>query len=276
MDHAYEQVIKCYERRGLEETLLNAIQKELGDGNDLSPDNLAPVDEFHIRGREATAKLTELLGELDGLEVLDVGCGLGGTARYLASSFDCRVTGIDLTPTYVSLAEKLSKMVGLEEKVSFYEASALELPFPDGQFDVVWMEHVQMNIPPKDQLIHEIKRVLRPDGIFVFHEIFSTSETEPYLPVPWADVSSGSFLVSPQEFRSTLQEAGLEITQWEDVSQPSLQWFNAVTQRLAESGPPPLGLHLLLGEAAPTKLGNVGKNLQENRICVVQSLCRKR
>lgn len=132
-----------------------------------------------------------------------------------------------------------------------------------------------MNIPSKDELIREIKRVLKPDGVFAFHEIFSSSKAEPHLPVPWADLSSASFLVSPEEFRRTLEGTGLEVIQWEDVSQPSLQWFDSVTQRLAESGRPPLGLHLLMGEAAPTKLGNVGKNLQENRICVVQSLCRK-
>lgn len=185
------------------------------------------------------------------------------------------LTGIDLIPAHISLAEKLSEMVGLEEKTSYYEASALELPFSDGQFDVVWMDHIQMNIRSKDQLIDEIARVLGPDGVFVFHEIFSTSEAEPHLPVPWADVSSGSFPVSQEDFPGTLEKAGLEIIQWEDVSQPSSQWFDSVTQQLAESGPPPLGLHLLMGETAPTKLGNVGKNLQENRISVVQSLCRR-
>lgn len=275
MERAYEHVIKCYDRTGLEETLLNEIQKELADETELTPENLAPVDEFHIRGREATVELAGLLGDLDGKEILDVGCGLGGTARYLASSFDCRVSGIDLTPAYISLAEKLSEMVGLEGKTNFYEASALELPFSDGQFDIAWMEHVQMNIPSKDQLARELARVLRRDGRLVLHEIFSTSEAEPHLPVPWADVSSGSFLVSPEDFRGALENAGLEVIQWEDVSQRSLQWFDAVTQQLSESGPPPLGLHLLMGEAAPTKLGNVGKNLKEKRICVVQAVCRK-
>ncbi|MGM0589589.1 MAG: class I SAM-dependent methyltransferase [Bacteroidota bacterium] len=275
MSQTYKHIIGCYDRDGLIETLLKAIQEELGDGPDLNPENLAPVDEFHIRGREATTELTKLLGEVDGLKVLDIGCGLGGTARYLASDFNCHVTGIDLTPTYVSLAEKLSEMVGLEDKTNFYEASALELPFSEGQFDVVWMEHVQMNIPSKDQLISEIERVLRPNGVLLFHEIFESSEGEPHFPVPWADESSGSFLVTPEDFQNSLEKADLEVIQWENVSQPSLQWFDSVTDQLAQTGPPPLGLHLLMGEAAPTKLNNVGKNLQENRICVFQSMCRK-
>ena len=276
MEQTYEQVIRCYDRQGLEETLLQAIQNALGEKPDIKSRDLAPIDEFHIRGQESTVELARLLGEFGGSEVLDVGCGLGGTARYLASSFNCRVTGIDLTPTYVSLAEKCSQMVGLADETSFYEASALELPFPDGEFDVAWMEHVQMNIPQKDQLASEVARVLKQDGIYVFHEIFSVSEAEPHLPVPWADVPSGSFLVSRDDFRLSLEEAGLESIQWKDMTQPSLQWYNTVMERLSKSGPPPLGLHLLMGEAARTKLGNVGKNLEENRICVAQSMYRKR
>lgn len=276
MAETYDHIIRCYDRKGLEDTLMRAIQKELGDKPELSPDDLAPIDEFHIRGREATKELAELLGELNNLEVLDIGCGLGGTARYLASNFDCLVTGIDLTPTYISLAEKLSQMVGLTNETSFYEASALELPFPDGKFDVAWMEHVQMNIPSKDQLAVELARVLQQDGMLVFYEIFSVSGAEPHFPVPWADNPSGSFLVSKEDFRHTLEEAGLEVVQWKGMTEPSLQWFNNVTQQLAESGPPPLGLHLLMGEAAQKKLGNVGKSLDENRICVAQSICRKR
>ena len=144
--------VNCYNRKGLADTLLSAIQKELGDKPQLKPDDLAPIDEFHIRGRESTKELAGLLGEFDSQEILDVGCGLGGTARYLASSFGCRVTGIDLTPTYISLAERLSQMVGLTNETNFYEASAVELPFPEEEFDIAWMEHVQMNIPSKDQL----------------------------------------------------------------------------------------------------------------------------
>jgi ubiquinone/menaquinone biosynthesis C-methylase UbiE len=276
MMETYEQIIRCYDRKELEDTLLRAIQKELGDRSKINPDDLAPIDEFHIRGREATKELAELLGKINNLEILDVGCGIGGTARYLASSFDCRVTGIDLTPTYISLAEKLSHMVGLSKETSFYEASALDLPFSNEEYDVVWMEHVQMNIPSKGKLASELARVLRQDGIVVFHEIFSDSGDNPHFPVPWADGPSGSFLVSKENFQNALKEAGLEVVQWKDVTEPSLQWFNNVTQRLAESAPPPLGLHLLMGAAAQTKLGNVGKNLKENRICVAQSICRKR
>jgi len=276
MNQTYEHVLKCYDRKGLEEALLRKIQNEFYDRSELRSEDFAPIDEFHIRGREATVELTELLGVVDGLEVLDVGCGLGGTARYLAANFNCRVTGIDLTPTYISLAQKLSQKVDLAEETRFQTASALEIPFVDELFEVVWMEHVQMNIPSKKQLAIELARSLHKDGRLVLHEIFSVAGAEPHFPVPWADESFGSFLVTPDDFHDALDAAGLELIQWREVTQISLQWFENLTKRMSESGPPPLGIHLLMGEQAKTKLENVGKNLQENRICVVQAVYRKR
>ncbi len=151
-------------------------------------------------------------------------------------------------------------MVGLSKETSFYkETSALDLPFSNEEYEVVWMEHVQMNIPSKGKFATELARVLRQDGMVVFHKIFSDSGDDPHFPVPWADGPSGNFLVSKENFQNALKEAGLEVIQWKDVTEPSLQWFDDVTQRLADSGPPQLGLHLLMGETAQTKLGNVGK-----------------
>lgn len=276
MKQAHEHVLKCYDRKGVEEIILQSIQKGFDDRSELRTEDLAPIDEFHIRGREATVELTELLEAVNDLKVLDVGCGLGGTARYLAANFNCHVTGIDLTPTYISLAEKLSQKVNLAEDLSFQTASALEIPFVDELFDVVWMEHVQMNIPSKKQLALELARSLHRDGKLVLHEIFSGAGAEPHFPVPWADVSHGSFLITPDDFHDTLDATGLELIQWRDVTQPSLHWFDNVTKRMSESGPPALGIHLLMGEDAKTKLENVGKNLKENRICVVQAVYRKR
>lgn len=275
MEKIHEHVLTTYDRDGLEEVVLGTLQAEFNDLSQLDPIELAPLDEFHIRGRSSTVELAELVGDLSGLEVLDVGSGLGGTARYLASKFGCPVTGIDLSSAYVSLAERLSELVGLSQETSFDQAPALDIPFPEARFDVVWMEHVQMNIPRKDRLAVELSRVLRGGGRLAFHEIFSGPGPEPYFPVPWADDPSGSSLVSPQDFRYSLEQAGLQVIHWEDVTQPSLQWATGLMQRLDESGPPPLGLHLLMGESAPAKLENVGKNLQDDRICVIQAVLRK-
>lgn len=270
-----EHVLGTYGLEGLEEAVLDALQGEFGDLSELEPDDLAPLDEFHIRGRASTVELAELVGDLSGLQVLDVGSGLGGTARYLASNYGAHVTGIDLTPAYVSLAQRLSEFVGLANEAKFQQAPALDIPSPDAEFDLVWMEHVQMNIPSKDRLAKELARVLRGGGKLAFHEIFSVAGAEPHFPVPWADAPFASALVPAEDFRGSLERAGLEAVEWQDVTQPSSQWANNILHRVEESGPPPIGLHLLMGESAPTKLGNVGKNLAEDRICVVQAVFQK-
>ena len=107
-----------------------------------------------------------------GLKVLDVGSGLGGSARYLAGEHGCRVTGIDLTKEYVDVANALAELVGMKNLVTFRQASALDLPFADGSFDVVWTQHVQMNIADKRAFYSQIARVLAPRGRLLFHDIF--------------------------------------------------------------------------------------------------------
>lgn len=267
-----ERVVGHYDRSGLEERVLAALREHFGELSGLDPADLNALDEFHIRGRESTEELAARLALPENGAVLDIGCGLGGTVRYLASRGDCRVTGIDLTPGYIALAEKLSAAVGLADRTEFRCASATGLPFEDGRFDMVWMAHVQMNIEDKAQLAREILRVLRPGGRFAMHEIFGTTGRQPRFPVPWSDGPEGSFLVSPEDFRAELERAGLRTEVWEDVSRPSLDWASSTIERLRETGPPPVGLHLLMGEDAPIKLNNVRHSLEEGRIRVMQGV----
>ena len=134
---------------GILDSRLGTLTAMGKDVDDLKPSDLAPVDEFHIRGREATLELADRADIRPGMKVLDVGCGLGGSVRFLAAERDCHATGIDLTEEYIDVSISLAKLVGLEGKVDFHCGSALELPFDDGAFDLVWTEHVQMNIEDK-------------------------------------------------------------------------------------------------------------------------------
>lgn len=248
---------------------------ELGkDLNHLSIEDLAPVDEFHVRGREATIELAQRAGFGPGMHLLDVGSGVGGSARYLVESHGARVTGIDLTPDFVEAARQLSDWVGLSEKTDFKVANALELPFSDSSFDGAWTEHVQMNVQDKSRFYGEIGRVVRPGGKFAFHDVFA-GNGEVLYPVPWASEPAISFLATPEEAFACIRSAGFELKEVEDVTEKSSIWFNAMIAKAAERGPLPLGLHLLMGSTTKEKLSNIARNLQEGRIRTIQAVAVK-
>ncbi len=275
MNSFREHVEQHYGRGRILDSITAALRETGKDLARLKPEDLAPVDEFHIRGREATVELARRASLKPGSHVLDVGCGLGGSARYLAAEHQCRVTGIDLTQEYVDVAGALAGMVGLSDKVAFRQASALDMPFDDGAFDVVWTEHVQMNIADKYAFYREIGRVTRPEGVLLFHDIFQGKGGPLHYPVPWAEESSISFLAAPDEVRETLETFGFVIHDWVDKSEPSLQWIVTAIEKLNVSGPPPLGTHLLMGDTAKTKLENAIRNLREGRFVVYQARAEK-
>jgi len=276
MTETRQTVAAHYGVGGLLDSILTALRNNGNYIDVLEPSDLAPVDEFHIRGREATVELADRAGLAPGLRVLDVGCGLGGTVRYLAVERECHSTGLDLTQEYIDVASALSNLVGLEDRVVLHCGSAQELPFDENSFDVVWTEHAQINIEDKDAFYAEMSRVLKRGGRLAFHDIFQGNGGEPLYPVPWAEDESISFLSSLDVLQRTLERVGFEIRDWEDKSQHSEEWLSAVVAKLQESGPPPLGLHLLMGETSEVKFQNQIRNLQEGRIVVIQAVAEKR
>ncbi|MHC4687145.1 MAG: class I SAM-dependent methyltransferase, partial [Planctomycetota bacterium] len=231
------------------------------DVNSLTVDDLAPIDEFHTRGREATREVAELVNLKASDLVLDVGCGLGGTARHLAEQYKCNLIGIDLTEEYISVGTKLTELVNLSDRVELRYGSALDIPYGDERFDIVWTQHVQMNIADKNRFYSEIVRVLKPGGRFLFHDIFRGSGESPFYPAPWAEDESMSALVTETEARSTIEEVGLEIDQWIGKVQESIEFFERVLSKIEADGPPPIGIHLLMGGNAKDKLRNYARNL---------------
>ena len=245
------------------------------DVNSLTVDDLAPIDEFHIRGRESTLEVAELskLGASD--LVLDVGCGLGGTARYLSEKFKCNVVGIDLTEEYISIGKKLTEFVGLSDRVELSYGSALKIPYEDERFDIVWTEHVQMNIADKNRFYSEIARVLKPGGCLLFHDIFRGLGDPPFYPTPWAENESISTLITGREARSIIEQVGLKIDQWLVKVQESIEFFQRILARIEADGPPPIGTHLLMGDNAKDKLQNILRNLSEDRVSVALGMAHK-
>jgi len=210
-------------------------------------DDLAPVDEFHIGGRQASEDFIGQVGLSSGDLVLDVGCGIGGTARYVASTCGCRVSGIDLTPEYIETGQALCAWVGLAGRVDLSHGSALAMPFESAHFDAAIMLHVGMNIADKAGLFAEVNRVLRPGGTFGVYDIMRTSDDPLVYPVPWATVPETSAVAAPQDYRKALADSGFEMTSERDRRDFAAAFFAALRKRIdAAGGPPPLGLHILL------------------------------
>jgi len=270
-----QTVERHYGRGDILGTILTALRGRGHDRTPVAPADIAPVDEFHMRGREATIELARRARLEPGLRVLDVGCGLGGSARFLSAEHRCKVVGIDLTHEYVEAARALAELVGLDGAVKFQQANALDLPFHDASFDVAWTEHIQMNIADKNAFYAEIARVLAPGGRLVFHDIFQGPGGAPHFPVPWAETPDFSFLATPDAIRGTLRAVGFEITDWEDTTPVSYEYFSAAAEKLKTAGPPPIGIHLLMGPTAGAKFENVVRNLAEGRTVVFQAVARK-
>ena len=265
-----------YGRKGLGERIIAALRETGKDPDTITADDLAPVAEFHIGGQAATLELAQLAGMGAGMRVLDIGSGLGGPARTLAQHYGCKVTGLDLTEEFCRVATMLTEMCGMQKQVSFRHGNALDMPFDDNSFDLVWTQQAGMNIEDKLRLYQEVNRVLAIGGRLVFQEVLCGPETPLRLPVPWASEAGLSFLLPPDTIRDLLAKAGFREMIWHDVTAQYKDEYRKLAAQTADpAGPQPLGVHLILGPEAGEMRRNVVRNLEEQRIVLVQGVLKK-
>lgn len=270
-----DSVERFYGAEGnLVEEIVETLRRSGRDMDTLKADDLAIVDEFHIRGRKATLELAEQMELDENSRVLDIGSGLGGPARTIAAAFGCHVTGIDLTQSFCNAANLLSEWVGIGDRVRFEQGDATELPFDADTFDAAMTIHVAMNIPAKDRMYEEAHRVVKPGGIFAVYDVLKGEEGDVLFPVPWARDPSISFLATPQETRSLLENAGFAIQSVHDSTEESQEFFEAMAARMAETGESPVLWRAFLGDAFPEMARNQLRNVSERRIRTVSYFCR--
>jgi sarcosine/dimethylglycine N-methyltransferase len=251
-----------YRATGLIERLKAALTAFGPDEQRPTPQRLATLDQFHTRGLAATVELAKLAGITADMTVLDVGSGVGGPARFLAATYGCQVTGVDLSEPFVDAARYLTERTGQSERVSFETASALDLPFDDGHFDVVLLQHVAMNIADRARLYREIRRVLKSGGRFAIFDVVLNSG-DPHYPVPWARTPATSFLLTAAATREAIEPAGFRTLAWQDDTEAANAWF----AQLRASGPPPSpNLGVVMGPDFVQLTANLGRNLMEGRL----------
>ncbi len=268
-------VASHYAREGeLTGRILSALTAAGKDLDGLTAEDLSPYDQFHSRGHQATAELAQLLNPQRGQVVLDLGCVLGGPARWLAGERGFRVVGLDLTEVYCRTAHELSARVGLAKQTGFVCADALALPFAAGAFDLVWTQHAAMNIADKARLYRETARVLKPGGRFGLYDVMAGPAGDPYFPVPWAGDAAASHLMAPEGVREAVAAAGLKERLWRDLTEAAKAWSEKAVAAQA-AGKAPAGPALILGPAFAEMVANLRRSLFEDRITVIQAVFEK-
>jgi ubiquinone/menaquinone biosynthesis C-methylase UbiE len=271
------EVATHYGDGGLGQRILDALGAAGIAVERLTLDDLAPVDEFHIGGRQATAEFVARLGLRPGLRLLDVGCGIGGPARFIAASQSCHVTGIDLTEAFIEVATDLSRRAGLSDAASFRQASALALPFGPATFDGAYMIHVGMNIADKAGLFRAVRGVLKPGAVFGVFDIMRFAPGGPAFPVPWSTLPETSFLAEVASYRALLEAAGFRLEAERNRRDFALAFFREMQARAEAAkaaGVQPLSMQPIMGPDFPRKMLHVRESVERGEIAPVELIAR--
>ncbi len=275
MNNYAHAINEHYGKPQLVEKIHAFLKNEGKDIDSLTCDDLTAFDELHIGGRGETRNLAKIVKISEGVEVLDVGSGVGGPARTLAGEFGAQVTGLDITEEFCRVARELTKRVGLADKTAFHHGSALEMPFADESFDIVWTQFASMNIHDRNTLYREMFRVLRPGGALAIHEVMGASDTPLKFPVLWAQESAISFVKPAEWVRQELATVGFREKLWNDMTEFSIRWFEN-KKHVAKSDESKKASKAVFGsDDLAERAGNVLYNMQEGSIVVIQTVWEK-
>jgi sarcosine/dimethylglycine N-methyltransferase len=262
MDNQYSTGLS---RHNIQQALI-AAGKDL---NHLQPADLGALEDFHTLGRIATSQLADLAEISSHDEVLDAGGGIGGTARFLADQYGCRVIAIDLTEEYCETARWLNLLVGLGDRISVRQGDVTDLPFAKGSFDVVISQHLQLNVADKTRLYQQARRVLVIGGRLAIWDITAGTRGKLDYPLPWADQPELSHLASADQLRAVIDTAGFAVVHWNDLTEQAA----TLMETFLSAPPGPLGLHTFIDNFAE-KANNLTRGLSSGRLRVIQGVAR--
>ena len=241
----------------------------------LNIEDLFPIDQYHARGIAATVDLGKRMPIKKNQRILDIGCGLGGPARYYANEYECIITGIDITPSFIEIGNEFNKITSMSNKVELKIGNGEILDFENETFDGAYSQHVTMNISNREKFFTEAFRVLKKDGFFAFTEHGLGQEGDPIFPLPWADSSEMSFLLPPQKTISILKDTGFSDIKIIETADKYISGYEKLIKLKTENKNPVLGIHVIGGDSMNERSTNSMKSIKENRTLPFEIVCKK-
>lgn len=246
--------------------ILDAIEKMGISKTDITRKYTSYFDEFHVRGKVVSEELFSKIEMNRDSQILDLGCGLGGTCRMIAEKYDCMVHGVDYSESHIKTANSLSKLVGLSDQTLFKQGDASDLPYPSDQFDLIITQHVQMCIEDKNKLYSEVKRVLKKGGRFIYYDMLKKSGNSLNYPLPWVDDQANNYLISSDHLKDLLHSLNLKKITSEDQTQKGIAFLNSFLAKAEEKPAILTGQKILMGENALEKITNLYQGLKDGVI----------
>ena len=242
---------------------------------ELNIEDLFPIDQYHARGIAATVDLGKRMPISKNQKIIDIGCGLGGPARYYAKEFKCFITGIDITPSFIEIGNEFNKLTSMSDNIKLLVGNGEILDFKNETFDGAYSQHVTMNISDRKKFFSEAFRVLKKDSFFAFTEHGLGPEGNPIFPLPWADSSEMSFLLPPETTISILKDIGFSDIKIIETADKYISGYEKLIGLKSAKKKPVLGIHVIGGESMKQRSTNSMQSIKENRTLPFEIVCKK-
>ncbi len=213
-----------------ESQVLDKLAQTGADTSILTVELLQHHDQDHFGGLAATDALARHAKINQSTHVLDLCCGLGGPARYLAYHHGCRVTGVDMNTDRLAGAVRLTERTKLQDRVLFHHANALQTGLADETFDVIVSQEAFCHIPDKKTLIAECVRLLKPGGRIVYTDILARNSMTNEIRSRLENEMVFSELSTLEQYCHLLEEKSCQVVEVEDLSD---DWAQILIDRLA-------------------------------------------